>query len=839
MLNHLLASQLNVMSLFLRALLILLSAPLFLLPYGVEAAAENWNHSWEFRRGEHEPWSTCHLPHSEAAPYFLGASFRSGVVEYRKELVVPPEWQKQNIELEVEAAFQVATVYVDGHEVGTHRGGYTSFRMDMTPWASPGRHEVLIRVDNSWQPALAPRAGEHVFAAGLYRDVRLHVLPPVHLEHRGLVIRTPEVSHQRARVQLEARLHNNSPEPRRIRARARLEHPALSSEEYCLDLPPYAQRVLELELPPVPNPHLWSPDDPFLHTLFLEWECEGQSPQLESCPLGFRWCAWRAEKGFFLNGEHLFLLGVNVHQGQAGWGDGVTNASHERDVRMMKEAGFNFIRGSHYPHDPAFLAACDRLGMLYWSEGGIWGMGGASEGVSGWNAPAIPSEQKQQEAFLQSAAGQLREMVADARNHPSVIVWSVCNEPFFVPSRLLPDVRCMLCQLVDCVKSEDSARPVAIGGAQRGQIDHLGDVAGYNGDGARLFRNPGVANLVSEYGSVSEQRPGNGGFHWGDYGNERPAWRAGAAIWCGFDHGSIWESGQYMGLVDFFRLPKQSWYHYRQALRGIEPPPLPQAGKAVALALSCDKEALSSCKGEDDALICVQLLGKDGMPVDDALPIQLHISGPGEFPTGKSITFRPGSAIRLAAGAGAICFRSAWSGESTITATAPGLEPVSLRLYCHDADPALRYVPGQSRETPPRPYVEATSSQLPAIHSAANLALNRPCRSSSAAEGAQLATDGASSTAWQAAEADARPCLQLDLEFITPIRGVDCEGTPPQCLEASQDGRHWQPFVPDCRARYLRLFFLPAARVNELSVVSPPAADGRHPTSRQGREVGY
>ena len=111
-------------------------------------------------------------------------------------------------------------------------------------------------------------------------------------------------------------------------------------------------------------------------------------------------------KGFFLNGKHLYLRGANVHQDHAGWGDAVTEAGMWRDVRMMKEAGFNFIRGSHYPHSPAFVEACDREGMLFWSENAFWGIGGfRADGY--WNASAYPVEAEDRAGFDRSVKTQL------------------------------------------------------------------------------------------------------------------------------------------------------------------------------------------------------------------------------------------------------------------------------------------------------------------------------------------------------------------------------------------------------------------------------------------------
>ena len=94
--------------------------------------------------------------------------------------------------------------------------------------------------------------------------------------------------------------------------------------------------------------------------------------------MGFRWMEWTAHEGFYLNGKHVYLNGANVHQDQAGWGDAVTQAAIYRDVKMIKDAGMNFIRGSHYPHHPAFARACDHYGILFWSEATFWGMGGTA-----------------------------------------------------------------------------------------------------------------------------------------------------------------------------------------------------------------------------------------------------------------------------------------------------------------------------------------------------------------------------------------------------------------------------------------------------------------------------
>ena len=129
-------------------------------------------------------------------------------------------------------------------------------------------------------------------------------------------------------------------------------------------------------------------------------------------------------------------------------------------------------------------------------------------------------------------------------------------------------VKALLTNMVNLAHQLDPTRPAAIGGCQRGGLDKLGDIAGYNGDGARLYTNPAVANLVSEYGSVTSNRPGNydGQFKVRELNADTPAypWRSGQVLWCGFDYGTIFGPAVgSKGIVDYFRIPKRSWYRYR------------------------------------------------------------------------------------------------------------------------------------------------------------------------------------------------------------------------------------------------------------------------------------
>ena len=158
-----------------------------------------------------------------------------------------------------------------------------------------------------------------------------------------------------------------------------------------------------------------------------------------------------------------------------------------------------------------------KLGVFFWSENCLWSLGGF-RGDGNWFASAYPTNSADEPEFEASVKASLRDMIRIHRNHPSVIVWSMSNEPFFTPDPVMPKLRKFLAELVAYSHELDPTRPAAIGGCQRGEIDKLGDIAGYNGDGASLpeYQNPGIPSMVSEYGSTVTHRPGTYAPGWGD-----------------------------------------------------------------------------------------------------------------------------------------------------------------------------------------------------------------------------------------------------------------------------------------------------------------------------------
>lgn len=785
----------------------------------------NFNREWRFHLGDaagadaasfdDSKWEDANLPHSFSMPYFAADRFFVGYGWYRKHFDVPAGWREKRVNLEFDGVFQVAEVFVNGKRIGEHRGGYTGFTFDITGAVKPGDNVVAVRVNNNWDAQLAPRAGEHTFSGGIYRDARLVVTAPLHVGWYGTFVTTPAVSKESGTVNLKTEVANDSAEAKTVSLKTSVvdtEGKTVAQMKSAQTIAPGATTVFDQTSQPMARPKLWSPEHPNLYSVKTV-VFDGRKPVDDyTTPLGFRWFKFTADQGFFLNGEHYYFKGVNVHQDHAGWGDAVADSGFFRDVRLVKGAGFDFIRGSHYPHAPAFAAACDQIGMLFWSENCFWGTGGFR---SPWASSAYPTRPADEAGFEASVRESLRDMIRINRNHPSIIVWSMDNEVFFSDRSVMPKVRNFLKELVAYSHELDPTRPAGIGGCQRGDIDKLGDVAGYNGDGARLFPNPGVPNVVTEYGSTMTDRPGKYAPGWGDLpatpgadrgiaGSWRLPWRSGEVLWCGFDHGSL--AGRRfgaMGMVDYFRLPKRQWYWYRSEYLHIPPPPWPGSGVPAGLKLTSDKTTLNSVDGTDDAQIVVTVVDKGGTPLSNSPPVTLTIeSGPGEFPTGPSITFAPDSDITIRDGMAAMEFRSYYAGKTVIRASSPGLRDATIQINSR-GEPG--FIAGKTPAAKPRPYVRFTASA--AAGSLITLGMNNPTRASSEAPGhsASLANDGNPATFWQAEPGDREPWLQVDLERIVTVSNSKVTFPSPgnwrYRIEISADGEtNWKPLVDQSQA---------------------------------------
>ncbi|MDR7267423.1 beta-galactosidase [Pelomonas saccharophila] len=843
------------------------------LALAAHRSSEPINRDWTFTLGnvadgqavarDTPGWQRVDLPHSFSQPYFLGTGFYVGHGWYRKTLELPASTAGKRVSLEFDGVFQDAEIFVNGQKAARHVGGYTGFSVDITPHVKPGSNLLAVHVNNEWKARVAPRAGEHVFSGGIYRNVRLVVTDPVHVAWYGTFVTTPEVSQEKAAIRVQTEVRNE----RATAAKVALVSEVLDAAGKRVTLHRSEQTVpaagkfdYDQSLPAIASPKLWSPDQPTLYKLVSQLYVNGKAVDRFETPFGIRSVKFTADQGFFLNGKHLYLIGANVHQDQAGWGDGVTDGAARRDVKMVKDAGFNFIRGSHYPHSPAFTQATDELGILFWSEAPFWGIGGFGADGS-WLSSAYPPDPADRPEFEASVLQQVEEMVRIHRNRPSIFVWSASNEPFFTEGQSMDAMRDFLKREVAFFHRIDPTRPVAIGGAQRGEIDKLGDVAGYNGDGTTLFMNPGVPSVVSEYGSTMVDRPGAFEPGFGlmpetpdQQANPRPyswryPWRSGEALWCAFDHGSIAsiEFGS-MGFVDYFRLPKRQYHWYRKTYRGVEPPAWPVEGKPAQLQLTASQTTIRGTQGLDDAQLIVTVQDEAGKALSNSPDVTLTVvSGPGQFPTGRSIAFSNKSLVAIRDGQAAISLRSYFAGQTVIEASSPGLKPARLTITTTGPD---RFIAGKSPLAPDLPvitYPPFTRIAFPG--DPVNVTINRPTSTSSAAAGHEgpKANDDQTQTWWQAGPGDGTAFWLVHLENVYALHWLSIvmpdEGGPDFVVEISKDSTSWQQvgeakggrknhdfalFDKPLTAAFLRIRF-PAvtadhpAALSEVRVIAKPA----------------
>ncbi|MEN0137531.1 MAG: glycoside hydrolase family 2 TIM barrel-domain containing protein [Rhodococcus sp. (in: high G+C Gram-positive bacteria)] len=759
------------------------------------------NRDWRFLFGDElaarwpevsvEDWYEVELPHSFGIPAGLETDFYVGFGSYRRNLDIPASWTGRRVALEFHGVFQHTEVYCNGLLAGSHAGGYSAFEVDLTPYLTAGRNVVFVRVDNRWDARLAPRAGEHVFNGGVYRDVELIVTDMARIDRHGVTLTTPQVSSAEAMVHADVRIRNDTRHDIEcsVSTLLLLAGEQVASAIGTATVPARGIATAHAALV-VADPELWSPDSPALYTAYTAVRTAHDGALIDEVrtSFGIRTLEFTADRGFYLNGEHLLLNGVNAHQDRAGWGDAGTRASIRRDIALIKEAGFNFVRGSHYPHHEAFAEECDRQGLLFWSEAPFWGMGG--ENIEGyWTASAYPPDVADQPAFEESCLAAMTEMIDANRNHPSVIVWSTGNEVFFSDDEVVAAAKALTQRMIDLAHDSDPTRPVAVGGAQRKGFDQFGDVVGYNGDGATLYQHPERPNIVSEYGSIIADRPGAFAPSYADDVQYPRAWRSGIALWCVFHHASIAPGMGRMGIVDHHRIPLRAWYWYRQEQTGVRAPNRPVASTASRLEISSDTNSIG-IDGLDDARIVLTATDAEGRVVEATLEIQLEVvSGGAEFPAGRHHRLSPNNGS-FVDGIGAIELRAYAAGPIVVHARAPGLPSAELVITAHGDE---RW-DGTFRRKPAGPPSRLVG---PRSTGAMPISRSRPVFASSTAPGhSAAAVTALDDGTWAAAPDDPAPELVVDLEGPHPIRRImvrfSTTGTISD-LATSEDGIHYRP----------------------------------------------
>lgn len=365
------------------------------------------NLDWKFQKTEQIPgvlpegWESVNLPHTWNAKDGQdgGNDYWRGTAMYCKKIVRPALGPGDRAYLEVNGGANITDVYVNGEKLGHHEGGYSTFRVDITP-ALKEENLLCISVDNRENDYVYPQKADFTFYGGLYRQVNLIVVSQAHFELErdgtsGIWI-TPEVDLETgcANVKVETWQRGGDKVVVTINEVSACQN---TTEEH-------TSVYLKLD-----SVHLWNGlDDPFLYIATARLYCGGEVVDEISAPFGCRTIGFDPGVGFLLNGKPYPLRGVSRHQDWADLGNALTMREHKRDMELIREIGANTIRLAHYQHAQEFYDLCDENGMVVWAE--------------------IPYITEHMPNGRENTLSQMRELITQCYNHPSIVCWGLSNE---------------------------------------------------------------------------------------------------------------------------------------------------------------------------------------------------------------------------------------------------------------------------------------------------------------------------------------------------------------------------------------------------------------------------
>lgn len=351
-----------------------------------------FNENWTFTKPGNAP-IPVRLPHTWNAQDGQdgGNDYWRGTAVYEKEFS-RPDWFGE-IVLEFAGAAMSADVFVNGAQLAHHDGGYSTFRVNITDALVPGNNKVTVSVDNSKNDRVYPQKADFTFYGGLYRDVQLLLLPPEHFEvckdgTPGIKV-TPVVKDSAAEVTVETWQNGEGTVSFRFgdevyTAESRNGHASVTF--------------------PIENVHLWDGvNDPYLYSIEAQF-----GEDVIAARFGCRSFSFDPEKGFLLNGHSYPLRGVSRHQDFLGVGNAITLQEQTLDMELIREIGANTIRLAHYQHAQEFYDLCDEYGMIVWAE--------------------IPYITEHMPNGRQNTMDQMRELITQCYNHPSIVCWGLSNE---------------------------------------------------------------------------------------------------------------------------------------------------------------------------------------------------------------------------------------------------------------------------------------------------------------------------------------------------------------------------------------------------------------------------
>lgn len=471
----------------------------------------NINSDWKFIREDEERamaaghleghWEQVSIPHTwNSIDGANGFDYHKGACWYRKEIFIDIASQDKRIYVEFNGSNSVTDVYFNGEHLGQHRGGYSTFRFDLTGHAKFGEKNILaVKVDNTVFDDVYPQVADFTFYGGIYRDVNLIIAGSVHFDlmdcgSKGIYIVQEDVNSEKAALNIKSRLVNDSGKDMKVRLWADILDALGKTVTYAAEeviLAPWETRVIEMPAV-IEEPVLWNGrKNPYMYEARLSLTSFNDTVDEVAVPFGVRYFEVDSENGFRLNGELLRLNGVSRHQDRKDMGWAITRKEHDEDMELIKEVGATSIRLAHYQHDQYFYDLCDREGMVVWAE-----------------IPFISVMSKTELEGI-NPKQQMVELIRQNFNHPSIMFWGVQNEIQIDGER--PEARKLVRELNDLTKKEDPTRLTTLANVlfvpDTDEYNYITDVVGYNKYyGWYVGKSEDFAPWLDSYHSTNPQR---------------------------------------------------------------------------------------------------------------------------------------------------------------------------------------------------------------------------------------------------------------------------------------------------------------------------------------------
>lgn len=561
----------------------------------------SFNHGWKFFRSDNIQlsaevalkadnalWENVNLPHTAfIEPLVMKDQQWTGICWYKKIFAIDRRKKGKHIGILIEAAMNDARVWFNGMEIKRHLGGYLPFYLDISDKIRfDSGNILLIRLDNRENPSIPPgkplKELDFNYYSGIYRNAylivkdKLHFTDPMEfdtLQGGGIIVNTENITPEEATVSVSASIINQDQVTREftvitlLRDNYDIDAAQVNSES--VSIPSLTALRIPLRIR-VSKPRLWSPGSPSLYTLETRLIEKGKVLDSESCKIGIREIEISSGKGFCMNGEHILIRGTNRHQEYPYIGNALSDNAQYRDAWKIKQAGFNFVRSSHYPQSPAFLKACDELGIMVMNATPGWQFFGDS-------------------LFCENSYQNTREMCRRDRNHPSVILWEASLNETVMPVDFmkksheivhseLPFRDIFTCGWMDTIYDvfiparqhaeppdywNKYAKPKPIFIAEYGSWEYYAQNAGFHqtefkdlkpvGRSSRQLRGYGARQLLQQAFNFQEA-----------YNDNLNGPAIGNSNWVMFDYNRGCATDiESSGIMDIFRLPKFTFWFYK------------------------------------------------------------------------------------------------------------------------------------------------------------------------------------------------------------------------------------------------------------------------------------